>query len=392
MTCAADAGTCRRRYNDYLVPFPFSPASAAAKWDACTPALTPYPVPDVRTPGCSPPQYTVTPEQAATYGSLHRPAAGVTGGITQEHPSTCAPYYDPRSQTQRAPHVAAALCGADVLEAGYVETGVPFLPHGPSAFTHEPVKPKTQFAPHGPIAIQPLVADVHPGSCVCCLSSTCAGVTEGNGNSMGCTFSPYSLTAVLLVPRNLLHVRNLLERASLVVVTDRLRNAHISGGPEACGPCIAQCACNIIGQSVLAASFVEFATQYRDVSKGALQSMVATVLSLDETWVSLQLGYVRNTVLSAARANYARAEGPRAYLQDNPVIEADVPVPERQQLPLVLPGTGCRTTPLDNALEARALTDPRSSAPYRKMLSLQSGVNIGCSPLFAVGKTTEGLA
>jgi hypothetical protein len=232
-------------------------------------------------------QPTVSASYAATLGTVQAPAPGVLGGMTPE--VNPAPFYDPRTTSMRAPIAASGVPGELVT--------APSLPHGPSLYSEgaEPPKPKTQFAPHGPITIEPILIGTVPVTCICAGATLGTYCASGNGAPGSCTYVPYSVTGPLLAPRNVLHVRNLLERAGIVVVTDSLRAAL---DKRVTPPC----ACNIMGDPELYNSFVAFASNYSDVSIAQLPNVAATILQLDEDFVSQKLAGIRSMVLSAAGA------------------------------------------------------------------------------------------
>lgn len=251
------------------------------------------------------------------------------------------PYYQPGTATLRAPVEAA--CDGTLVTA-------PSLQHGPSAFVPGPVRPKTQYAPHGNIAMEPLKLDVPTAPCAC-----------------ACAY-PYSMAALILTPQNAVHVRNMLEAAGVVRVSKRLK--RLSPVP---------CPCAAMGGQDMYNGLLLFAQQYEDTAVVSVPDPVRELQHLDELYVNEVLGNIRAQVVSGARANYLRAEGPRAYLQDRPVPEDEVPPPE-ECLPECLPGTGARTTPEDSKYATYTLTNPWASAKNRAALSCQTGLHIGGAP------------
>lgn len=285
------------------------------------------------------------------------------------------------------------------VEPGVIS--VPGIGHGPCLWVppsaEELSQRKTQFAPQGPITMQPILVD---GTACAGTSCVCIGLMGGSG----CTYHRSSMTALLLHPRNLVHVRNLMEDAGLITVTADVRaraDALLARAGEVAAAGFlpaAECSCAYMGHPDLFNSFVRFASIYSDVSMAQPASAPQMALELDAQYVEQVLGATRAAVLAGARANYARAEGPRAFLQPVP-LPADTEAPEDEALagcgfvdsdgcrastglPLVLPGTGCRTTPLDTRFAQRALTDPRSCFANRVSMASQTGLPIGATPLW----------
>ncbi len=261
------------------------------------------------------------------------------GGLnTEVNP---APYYDPRQISIQAPvDTVAGMC-----------ISAPSMKHGPAPFVPDcgPGRPRTQYAPQGPIQVEPLVLDLCDTPCQC---------VQGY---------PYSLQSMMIEPANILRVRDLLESFNLVRVTPRLRSAA------------GLCPCALLGGQSQYDGFVDFASQYVDTSVAQVLDPVAEVAKLNMMYVDRVAAGARSLVINQARMNYLRAEGPRAYLTDRPVptngVEGSMP-----DLPDVLPGTGILTSPEDSAFTARAMTDPRTKLSYREAFSCQTGLPVGRNP------------
>ena len=283
-------------------------------------------------------------------GPIAEARPGNYGGL---NPMSLGPYYDPRTVTIRAP--------VETVPDGVITA--PSLTHGPSAFVGAdvlPPRPKTQFAPHGVLQVDKLVLDVWCGPCAC----GC------------CAFNPYCVAALVVCAANARVVRDMLAVAGVVVVTPQL---------AALTPANA-CACRIMGGPDMFAGLSRFALEYVDTPIVSLLDVGATIMELDRLYVSNVLTDVRSMVISQARANYARAEGPRAYLQDFPVVaDADTPLAEDEGAggandDLVLAGTGCRVVGSDSKYANLALSSPMASVANRAALACQTGLPIGAAP------------
>lgn len=262
------------------------------------------------------------------------------GGLNSE--VNPAPYYDPRTISIRAPVQAVEGC---LVTA-------PSLPHGPAPFFPDvgPPRVKTQYAPTGKIQLEPLKLTLSGELCRC---------TAGY---------PYSLESLMLESSNVVRVRDMLEAEGLVKVTRRLRALEHP------------CACAVFGKQELYDGFATFAGNFMDTSVAMVLDPCADVAKLNRLYVDEVMGTLRASVVDQSRMNYLRAEGPRAYLQDRPRPEDEYAC-DGTDLPPVLPGTGCRTTPEDNAFAARALTDPTSRATWRAAFSCRTGLPIGTAPV-----------
>lgn len=323
------------------MPLPYSPATQAAElW---TPSLSFPRQPLTTAPG---PLSILGPGAA---GPVSQPRVGNYGGL---NPMDLGPYFDPRARTMQAPTDAAAAEG-DLI-------GTPALPHGPAAFFGEPdggpMPAKTQYSVQGPMELQPVKLSLYDGPCVCVHPTiNCTGVYA------------YSVASLLLLPRNVLHVRDLMEDAGLVRVTRRLREAPLT------------CPCRILGGPATYTGFVGFALQYEDTPFVQMPDPKALIQYLNGVYVTGVMTQLRTCVNDNARMNYARAEGPRAYLDPRPEVEADygdVNMP----LPAVLP-SGIRTTAADTAFASYSLTNPLATPRNRAAFAAETGLYVGTRPV-----------
>lgn len=275
-----------------------------------------------------------------------------------------AVFYDPRSITMRAPRSLAASMGFDAPEVA----GVPEVSHGPAPYTaHDGERRvKTQFAPHGPIPLpEPMVLYPAPGPCGC---NMCIGAGAG-----GAPY-PYSMAALLLMPANALAVRDALEAEGVVVVSPELRALRRRQ---------LRCAYAVLGGGALFAGFAAYASRYENTPLITTPNPGETARQLNAAYVTEVLGAIRTQVIAAARANYQRAEGALAYLQDLPKLEDDVVVP-CAPLPPVLP-SGVRTSELDGPYASYVLTNPRCTPALQRAFECQTGLRVG-------GGNTMGIA
>ena len=277
-------------------------------------------------------------------------------------------YYDPSSRSMRAP-IATTADGTLVT--------APSLDHGPAIFpafgdVEGDRRPRTQYAPYGCIDVDPLVWDVYNGPCACG-----AACYAANGSGSVC-LSPYafaqSIASLLVTARNAVKVRDGLQAAGLVVLTPALRSLD----PKR------TCACRLMGGPENFSGLANFAMQYTDTSIMQLLDVRAEVAFLTNLYVTQVTTDVRSQVIAAARANYARAEGPRAFLQPR-LVSTDaaddaVDATVMASLPEALPGTGVRVSLEDSAFAARALLDPRACFANRVAMACQTGLAIGAAP------------
>ena len=349
----------------FLVPEPYSPAAAARALYATTgtPAnsclsscvLAPGVLygSDVVSPGA------LGPAAIPRIGNMGGLNVGVDLGV----------YYDPSSVTMRAP--IQSLCGDAAGTDSATVVTAPSMRHGPSAFlafgqVPSDNRPATQFAPHGAIQVEKLELDAYVGPCLC---NVCYG-TECR--------PPYafaqSVGSLLVTARNALKVRGALVAAGVVTVSPALEAATTTK----------TCACGVLGGPSGFEGLAKFALRYADTSIMQLLDVRREVDFLNGVYVSEVLAQVQSQVISNARANYARAEGPRAYLQprleltDGADDAADAAYAET--LPEVLPGTGVRVSLEDSAFAARALLDPKACYANRVSMRCQTGLAIGEAP------------
>ncbi len=225
--------------------------------------------------------------------------------------------------------------------------------HGPAEYRPEDyvMRPKTQFAAHGNIAMDKLRVCEYDGCCVC----------------FPCRINIYSMTALLIDIRNAYRIRDMLEAEGVIRVSKRLRESR------------PPCACKVLGGPCLYDGLLRFALVYEDVPIVQVPNPAQQLHMLDRLYIDNVLGSIREQVNANARMNYARAEGPRAYLQDLPIADDSVDTAS-EGLPCVLPGTGVRVVASDSLFTTRALTDPRSSVRNREALAEATGLPIGTRP------------
>jgi len=275
----------------------------------------------------------------ATYGNL--------GGLNKEvNPQ---PFYDPWTTTMRAPMEA---CPGELMS-------IPNLKHGPDAFTYTEadVAPRTQYAPQGELLAEPIVMDVSTRPCVC-----------------ACVLM-YSMTSLLMMPANLVKIRNAMILAGLVTATPQLLAQNTTN----------TCGCKILGgeEANVYTPYAVFAQQYTDVSIMQILEPAKEVLSLNQVYVSRVIGKAKSMVTSQAQMNYARAEGPRAQLQAYPQADC-TPSTFSALLPSNLPFTGVPVVATDTLFATRSLTDPRSAVTNKEALSCLTGLPIGAAPVVRV--------
>jgi hypothetical protein len=200
-----------------------------------------------------------------------------------------------------------------------------------------PMPEKTQFAPQGPVLMEALVLDgCGGGTCVC--GSVC--IAE---------LLPASVGALLMTPRNIVRVRRELQRAGIVVATPAL-----AALTDVTMPCL----CSGLGRDPdLFRALFAFATQYANTAAVTQARPAELVAYLNTVFVRQTLDNIHHAVAADAMANYARAEGNRAYVQPRP-----------------LPPDSLRFDPVEgarmrgDAFCERELSDPRSNAMRRAEL------------------------
>jgi hypothetical protein len=290
-------------------------------------------------------------------GPASEARAGNYGGLNPE--AVAAVFYDPRTTTMRAPASLAASMGLPPRPDEDAVSGVPGLAHGPAAFIayDGPPRVKTQFAPHGPIPLpEPMVLYPAPTPCRCTM---CLGVGPGGGPY------PYSMAALLLMPANALAVRDALEAQGVVAVSPALRALKRRQ---------LRCASAVLGGGDLYVGFATFAASFETTPLITTPNPGAKVLQLNAAYVEQTLAGIRAQVISAARVNYLRAEGGRAYLQPLPALAGDDDgAALMPPLPAVLP-SGVRTSVHDGPYASYALTVPMVAPHIRAAFECQTGL------------------
>ena len=190
------------------------------------------------------------------------------GGLNQDPDANNTVYYNPATTTLAAPPM-------------------PDLP----------VLPKTQYAPIGPVLMQALVLQAGQ-RCVC--SGLCFD-----------ELAPGSVGALLVTRRNVIRVRRALQQAGVVVAT-----AALAALTDLTLPCL--CAA-LGGDPDLFRALFLFATQYGNTAAVTQQNPAELVQFLNTVFVRQTLDNIHHAVAADAMANYARAEGGRAYLQPRPL-------------------------------------------------------------------------
>lgn len=297
---------------------PFSPACQAAALYAATAAREgPPPSRSAGSVGGS----VLAPVSQARYGNY--------GGLNPEV-GLINPYYDPRTKTL-----------AQLVDPRATTHEFGGIAHGPVEWFADvgPARPKTQFAPQGPIAIEPVVLTPQPGPCL----PQCA---------FPCPLQVYSMGAALMRVGSTLRLRDALVAAGLVVVS-----------PELAAAGVPLCPCAVLGGwPAMCVRWREFASQYEDTPLAMVADPVGMVKTLVGVFVDGLLGTIRGNVLAAARANYARAEGPSAYLQPRPDLDF------------------VSQEATDAAAEARALSAPGVTPCMRAAASVATGLPLQGGP------------
>jgi len=218
--------------------------------------------------------------------------------------------------------------------------------------------PPTQFAVQGPVALEALLLTLPPLHAPPCTWCTCGG-------ALGCAWvggnlAPYSIAALMLTKRNGVRVQRALQAAGVVACDAALRAL-----PADAFPCL--CA-TLGGDRDLVNALVAFATANGGDTSALKQPRPAdTVLYLNSVFVNDTLVRAREAVNAAARANYARAEGNRAYVTPRPL-----PPSSLTECPLVA------AAETSAALVTRALTDPASNPTRRAELACLTGIPFNC--------------
>jgi hypothetical protein len=286
----------------YSVPMPFAPVKAAAALWGTTDVL-----------GTATSAAAIAASDAGAWALHPPPGDRHLGGVHVDPDAATSVYMDPRK----------------------VKLAAPPMPDLPD-------RPRTQFAPVGPAVMQALVLD-KATRCVC-----------GGG---ACPAPPYSLTTLLWTVRNGIRVRRALQAAGVVATTPALAAADDTTLP---------CLCAALGGDPdLTASLTGFASRFADTPVVTLQDPVANVAYLNDVFVREVLTNIQHQVISAAAANYARAEGNRAYVTPRPSTEEALFDPVANAT-----ATGTRVV-------ARLLADPLSTPARRAELACATGLPLG---------------
>lgn len=290
------------------------------------------------------------------------------GGLNPDFVPPNSVYIDPRSQLSRGvPLVAGQVASTRLGPCGYA----PDLPGE--------TLPRTQYAPSGPITTETMVLDNDSEDGADAAADSWLGATTAGAAVIACScpgaVSPYSLTAILLMPKNALVVRDLLVATGLVRVGPRL--AKVKRFP---------CCCSVFGSNASGAAtcagWIQYALQFVDTGIVFVPNPAETVASLNEQFVdNVFLAGVRSQVIARARVNYARAEGNRAYLvQEYPQLTNDGPGEcDSSGLPAVLPGSCNVVVASDTLFATRQLAGPASTARLRASAAELTGVPYNCS-------------
>lgn len=326
----ADDGMCCGGQMSIAMPFTGAAKNAAAIWGICD---------DVKYAEGT--YYNPRMDDVAfrSYGNV--------GGLNPDvNPQ---PYYDPRTITLQAP--------TEISPYGLITT--PSLAHGPELWMGAPVRPRTQYAPQGDLLAEPIAMDVSQAPCIC-----------------PCVLA-YSMTSLVLSPRNVWALRDALLQAGLVTATPALMAL----------PLATTCGCRLLGgaDAGVYGPFAAYAQQYTDVSIITTLEPARQVAFINQVYVSRFIGTARANVTAQAQMNYARAEGPRAQLQSYPQPDC-TPSTLSALLPSTLPGTGAHVVATDTLYATRALTDPRSATTNKAVLSCLTGLPIGAAPVYHPAK------
>jgi hypothetical protein len=292
------------------VGMPYNPAKAAAAlWDVSNlkPELYRNEITTKRSSFLS----------EGAWGPLGEARANNYGGMNTGGPQV-GPYWDPRAVTTASTHAVPGC--------------LPLPRQGTAEYVEHVPAPKTQYAPHGAIAYEPLVVDLSAcgGRCVCAVPVR------------------FSLAAEMLVPRSVALVRTLLEQTGLVVF-----KGEDDGHP-----------CRILGPD-LYAGFAAYTEQFNSTAAIRLLNVWDTVVAMDTAYVeNVVQSQTRHQVITNAQANYLRAEGNRAFLEPRPEYGAAIVTPP-PPLPPVMPGMGNTVVEGDGYGATRAFTDPRAGAAIR---------------------------
>ncbi len=237
------------------------------------------------------------------------------GGLNQDVDADSTVYYNPATTTLAAPPMPEV-----------------------------PLPLKTQFAPQGPVLLQTLELAWAPGGVVPCVCGTVC-IAE---------VAPGSVGALLMTRRNMIRVRRALQKAGIVRASPCLASLTDVSMP---------CLCSGLGSDPdLFRSLFAFATKYGNTPAITQPNPAELVAFLNTVYVRETLDNIQHAVAAEAMANYARAEGGRAYLQPRPLPDSLVfdPVLTAQER--------------GDAFCERELHDPVSTALRRVQLSTLVGI------------------
>jgi len=280
---------------------------------------------------------------AAAFNAVESKRDTLGGPTAEINP---APYYDPRGLLTRAP--------MDGIAPGEI-VSTPCLDHGPSLFTYTEadVKPKTLYAPAGETVAEVLLLDATCEAC-CCVA-----------------VYPYSIMEAFMSRENVTALRGMLVQSGLVSITPPL---------AALGPWNA-CACRIMGgvAAGIYGAVGVYAGRYSDVSVKQVQDPANKLRFLNTVFISEMVANLKASVTSSSQANYLRAEGNRAYLQDYPQRAMTYDC-DSMGLPEVLPRSGIEVVRTDPLFATRQLTIPVTKVGLRDMFRCQTGIPVGMNP------------
>ena len=312
------------------MPFEGDVAKARAVW-AANPGYNPM----VVNPPC--PDYTYV---SAAVNTVARPDGARLGGITPE--ILPMPYYQPGSQSIRQPQING--------DEAYRSAAV--IDHGPSLFeyTWSDVRPAPQYAPEGDSLVDPIVYDVtnEPCGCMCVV--------------------PGSMGELFCCAYNVCKIRQMLVETGLVQLTPALAALNYKNA----------CPCQIAGgRGGFYLIVCATAWQYMDTPVITQLTPMTQVNYLNTVYISRVLASLREQVRLNTINNYGLSEGPRAYLQPYTALEYRGGECGSEDLPEVLPGTGCEVFAEDSYATTYALTNPAASRRNVEDLADLMGMPIG---------------
>ncbi len=334
---AADEDCLTNPKGECCLPMPYRGASqqAAAIWSG---------VPAVYNPIDVNPVPMDTPAMAALYNaaaSRENTLGGTTVEINQR------PYYDPRTTT-----IKTIMNPSEPL---VIQT-TGGLKHGPDAFSYTAadVAPKTQYAPVGDIVTEAVLLDLPPPGTPCiCIPQY-----------------GYSVAQLFMERSNVLKIRGLLVQTGMVNLSPALAAAGLE-----------YCSCKILGGAETYAQLSAFAVQYMDTPVIQVPNLGVFMDFLNTSYIQNVIAELKFMVNTQARLNYLRAEGNRAFIQQDPACPGGTIDPKSYDLPEVLPVTGCTVVAEDTMFATRMLTDPISRVSNREKMSRIANLPIGLAPI-----------